>query len=57
MVRAATIPTPQIDVSTPDVGRYRRSALSAASDCDSVRCYDSHERQILSRHYRKVESL
>ncbi len=57
MVRAATIPTPQIDVSTPGVGRYLRSDLSAASDCDSVRCYDSHERQILSRHYRKVESI
>jgi hypothetical protein len=57
MVRAATIPTPQIDVSTPGVGRCLRSDLSAASDCDSMRCYDSHERQILSRHYRKVESI
>jgi hypothetical protein len=53
MVWAATIPTPEIDVNTPSVRRYLRSDLSAASDCDSVRCYDSHDRQILARHDRK----
>jgi hypothetical protein len=53
MVRAATIPAPQIDVNTPCVGRYLRSDLTAASDLDSVTCYDSHEPQILSRHDRK----
>jgi hypothetical protein len=53
MVRAATIPTPEIDVNTPGVGRYLLSDLSAASDCDSVRCYDSHDGQILARHDRK----
>ena len=30
---------------------------SAASDCDSVKCYDSHDRHILSRYDQQVESI
>ena len=42
MVRTATIPTPQIDVNPPSVGRCLRSDLSAAPDGNSFSGYDSH---------------
>jgi hypothetical protein len=42
-VGTLSIAAPQVNVNTPTVGRHQRSNLSAASDCNSVRCYDSHD--------------
>src|SRR5262249_5241941 len=54
-IRTSPVTTSQIDVDAPAVGRYLRSDLGAASDCNSLPGYDSHDSQMLSEMTRTVE--